>query len=142
MPKLTPIPVFAVPASVNPVFQMPIGLWYSVQKGINWEHVGQPVTKLQIQNGIKKSSGRKLANEILPALDPGDVVVLQDGIFWIDRDWVLQAIDLSSMSKQELEAMIEIFEQILTNSGEEVWKDVINQFIVEIEAIKRSPLIS
>jgi hypothetical protein len=138
--KSLPIPVFGVPANIKPIFQVPISLWYDKQNGFDWKPVGEPATKSQLEAGIKKCRGRRLPNEILPALDPEDVVILQDGIFWIDRDWELKLIDLSSMSIQELEAMIRIFQQILTNPNEKCWSDVINQFTADIEAelVKRS----
>lgn len=138
--KSLPIPVFAVPTNVKPIFQVPISLWFDEKEGINWNQLGVKATKSQLVSCIKKCGGRRLPNEILPALDPEDVVILQDGIFWIDRDWELKTIDLSSMSIQELEAMISIFQQVLTNPGEKCWRDVINQFTadVEVELTKRS----
>lgn len=81
-----PIPVFGVPSCVKPRRHMYIDLYWNTQDGINWDR-GEKVSKAQLEVAIKQSAGRRLPNDMLPALDPGDVVVLKEGIFWITRDW-------------------------------------------------------
>lgn len=93
-PVINPLPVAGTPASVSPNLQMPIPLYWKHDEGINWSK-GEAVTKAQLEQAITQSKGQQLPNGILPALDPGDVVVLQDGDFWIDRNWLLQPVDVS-----------------------------------------------
>lgn len=86
-----PIPVRGIGTTVKPNLQMPIRLFWEALEGINWDK-GEPVSKAQLEEAISRSAGLHLPNEILPALDPSDVLVLRDGIFWIDRDWILQPL--------------------------------------------------
>lgn len=93
-----PIPVFGVAASVTPRLHMAIPLLRNSEGIINWDK-GEPVSKAQLEEAINRASGLHLPNEILPALDPGDVVVLADGIFWIDRDWILQSLSEAEQAR-------------------------------------------
>jgi hypothetical protein len=95
MTNLTPIPQFGIPAVVRPNIGMPITLYLHLQDGINWNGRGEPATKAQLEKAIDQCRGQHIPNDLLPALDPGDVVVLADGVFWIDRDWNVQACDLA-----------------------------------------------
>lgn len=90
-PVLHPIPVCGIPKNLNPRLQVPITLYWHHSDGINWDR-GEPVSKAQLSEAINRSRGLHLPNEILPALDPGDVIVLSDGTYWIDRVWVLQPV--------------------------------------------------
>lgn len=90
-PVINPLPVAGTPVSVSPNLQMPIPLYWVHDEGINWTR-GESVSKAQLEEAINRSGGQRLPNGILPALSPGDVVVLVEGIFWIDRDWIVQPI--------------------------------------------------
>jgi hypothetical protein len=92
MTKSTNIPVFGVPAEVIPDFLHPIYLYWHRLEGLNWEK-GKPARREELEQSIERSRGGRLPSDFLPALDPGDVVILEDGIFWIDRDWKLQAVN-------------------------------------------------
>ena len=87
MRKLYPLPIFGDRQSITPNTLMPIRLFYW-EEGVNLTF-GQPATKAQLQRAIEVSAGRPLPNDFLPALDPGDVVILADGIFWVDSQWHL-----------------------------------------------------
>ena len=91
--RILPIPVCGVPSNVSPCIEMPIELYWNNRDGINWER-GEPATKASLEQAIDECRGRHLPNELLPSLSPGDVVVLHDGIFWIDRNWILQDLTL------------------------------------------------
>ncbi len=90
-PATGPIPVCGIQESVSPRLEMPIPLYWDHIDGINWSK-GEPVSKAQLSDAIIRERGLRLPNDILPALDPGDVVILSDGTFWIDRDWMLQPV--------------------------------------------------
>lgn len=94
MTQLTPIPVYPVPAEIEPDFLHPIHLYWHRQEGLNWEK-GKPARRAELEQAIECSRGKRLPNDFLPALDPGDVVILEDGIFWIDREWNLQSVTLN-----------------------------------------------
>lgn len=87
--KPLPRTVCGVPATVKPNLAMPITLYCNREGEINWDS-GRPVSKLDLEQAIVASRGLYLPNHFLPALTPGDVVVLLDGVFWIDREWQLQ----------------------------------------------------
>lgn len=88
---ILPIPVFGVPSRVEPRLNMLIDLYWNNRDGINWER-GEPATKVALEQAIDECRGRRLPNELLPALDPGDVLVLAEGVFWIDKNWGLQEL--------------------------------------------------
>ncbi|MGG6295238.1 hypothetical protein ACQ4M4_12685 [Leptolyngbya sp. AN02str] len=87
-----PIPVTGVSSGVCPNNAMPIALYWHAHEGINWSKLGAPATRQQLLDAIALSAGFRLPNELLPALCPGDVVVLADGTFWISRNWQVEAI--------------------------------------------------
>lgn len=93
MTKLTPIPVFGVPLKVIPDLTEPIYLYWHDLEGLNWDK-GRPAKREELELAIERSRGQRLPNNFLPALDPGDVVILEDGIFWIDSEWKLQSVSL------------------------------------------------
>lgn len=84
-----PIPVFSVPKNVQPVPQIKIPLYWHSAEGINWSKLGEMCTLGQIEEAIFQSANQRLPNGLLPALDPGDVVILFEGEFWINREWQL-----------------------------------------------------
>lgn len=87
-----PIPVCGVaPSTVRPSPEILIRLYWETNLGINWEK-GDPVTKAQLELAIIRSSNEQLPNGLLPSLCPGDVILLQDGKFWITADWELAAL--------------------------------------------------
>jgi hypothetical protein len=94
-----PIPVFGVPAVVNPNRHLLIPLYWHPQEGINWV-VGQVVSKQQLEDAITAAAGLRLPNDLLPALDPGDVIEIQEGTYWIDRDW--QVLPLPSTRSETI----------------------------------------
>jgi hypothetical protein len=81
-----PIPVFGVPLEVKPDRFRHLKLYWHPQEGINWV-VGQIASKQQLEDAIAAAAGLRLPNDLLPALDPGDVIEIQEGTYWIDRDW-------------------------------------------------------
>ena len=85
-----PIPVFGVPRNVHPVPQIKIPLWWHTIEGINWNELGKICTLKQIEDAIFQSQNQRLPNGLLPALDPGDVVILAEGEFWITREWKIE----------------------------------------------------
>ena len=48
--------------------------------------------KMPIEDAISQSLNQKLPNGLLPALDPGDVLILAEGEFWINCDWKILAL--------------------------------------------------
>lgn len=70
------IPVFGVPRNVRPVPQIKIPLWWHALDGIGWKERGEVCTKTQLEDAILQSAGQYLPNGLLPALDPGDVLIL------------------------------------------------------------------
>lgn len=88
--KKQPIPVFGVPRNVRPVPQIKIPLWWHTIEGINWNELGKICTVKQIEDAIFQSRSQRLPNGLLPALDPGDVVILAEGEFWITREWKIE----------------------------------------------------
>jgi hypothetical protein len=90
-----PTPVCGVPSTMRPRIQMPISLYFRAGE-ISWNgNANEPATKKQLESAIDKSRGHCLPNGILPALDPGDVVVLSEGVYWLDRDWKILPISKS-----------------------------------------------
>lgn len=85
--KKVPIPVFGETKYVRPARHMTIPLWWDAIEGINWRAVGVKCTKIQLQEAIQKSAGQQLPNGLLPALAPGDVIELVEGLFWINANW-------------------------------------------------------
>lgn len=87
-----PIPVCGVaPSTVRPSLEILIPLYWEANLGINWQF-GEPVTKAQLELAIIRSSNQQLPNELLPSLCPGDVVLLQEGKFWITADWEVEPL--------------------------------------------------
>lgn len=89
--KKQPLPVFGVSQKVHPVPQIKIQLWWHASEGVNWNGIGEVCTLKQIEDAISQSAGQRLPNGLLPALDPGDVLILAEGEFWINRDWKILA---------------------------------------------------
>lgn len=96
--KLLPRSIFGVPAIVKPNKAMFIPLYCDREGRINWD-TGRPVSRIELEEAITASGGSYLPNHILPALDPGDVVILLDGTFWIDRKWQLQPLILTEQEE-------------------------------------------
>jgi hypothetical protein len=71
-----PISVCGVPRNVSPHSHLKIPLWWHSIEGINWSKLGEVCTKAQLEDAISQSAGQHLPNGLLPALDPGDVLVL------------------------------------------------------------------
>ncbi len=90
--KQIPIPVFGVPQYVNPQFHMKIPLWWHAVEGVNWNKSGEICSLKRLEEAILQSADQHLPNGLLPALDPGDLVLLAEGEFWIDRDWELKLV--------------------------------------------------
>ncbi len=86
-----PIPVFGVPRNVRPVPQIKIPLWWHALDGIGWKERGEVCTKTQLEDAILQSAGQHLPNGLLPALDPGDVLILAEGEFWITAILIMRA---------------------------------------------------
>ncbi len=84
-----PVPVFGVSKYIQPARHMVIPLWWDAAEGVNWQATGVKCTRIQLQEAIEKSAGQRLPNDLLPALSPGDVVSLAEGLFWINADWEL-----------------------------------------------------
>lgn len=89
MMNTTPRSRMGIPEIVRPKVQMPIPLYLDLKDGINWNERGNPATKADLEAAIDRSRGYWIPNEFLPSLAPGDVVILIEGQFWIDRGWNL-----------------------------------------------------
>lgn len=90
--KHKPIPASGVaPSTVRPITEILIRLYWEPNLGINWKF-GDPVTKAQLELAIIRSSNQQLPNGLLPSLCPGDVILLQDGKFWITADWEVEPL--------------------------------------------------
>jgi hypothetical protein len=87
-----PIPISGVAQLVRPIIEMPIALYSDPKLGINWQ-IGTVATKSQLEAAILISSNEYLPNGFLPSLCPGDVVILQEGKFWITTDWEVKVLD-------------------------------------------------
>lgn len=88
-----PIPIDTVLTVVIPTTRKPIRLCWDTSIGINWDGVGMPATRQQLQDAITRCSGHQLpVANILPPLAPGDVVALADGVYWIDRRWQVMVL--------------------------------------------------
>ena len=90
-----PIPVFGVPKCIQPDLHIKIPLWWHPLEGVNWCGQGEVCTRVQLEEAILKSAGCYLPNNPLPALDPGDCLILAEGLFWLDSNWKLCAVDAS-----------------------------------------------
>lgn len=83
MPEDLPIPVSKVPTD-----RMLIRLRWTDQDGLNWSK-GELATQEQFAACVSRSAGQRLPNKHLPALTPGEIIWLREGVFTITAEWTL-----------------------------------------------------
>ena len=93
MRGVPPIPNSPVPAGHL------ISLCYNLQDGINWSK-GDRATLDQLKQAIYRASGQRLPKrQIMGPLCPGEVVLLEEGVFEIRPEWDVQPFPVSRLSE-------------------------------------------
>ena len=100
MPKsrLHPIPICGISGIIRPCPEIKLPLFWHALEGIYWGDSGNGsiCTLSRLQDAIAKSAGEYLPNGIMCSLNPGEVVILAEGEFWITREWELQPLPVSA----------------------------------------------
>ena len=85
-----PIPICGISGTIRPRPEIKLPLYWHALEGINWAGIGEVCTLARLQNAIARSADQYLPNGIMCSLNPGEVVILAEGEFWITRDWEVE----------------------------------------------------
>lgn len=66
------------------------------------------MSKEQLETAIDQCRGQRLPNDVLPSLAPGDVVILNDGYFWISGSWEVIELPLACSLSEKMESLKEM----------------------------------
>ena len=90
--KKYPIPICGVSGVICPRPEIKLPLYWHALEGINWSEIGEVCTLARLQDAIARSTGEYLPNGIMCSLNPGSVVILAEGEFWITREWEIEQL--------------------------------------------------
>lgn len=82
-----PIPICGISGTIRPRPEIKLPLSWHALEGINWSRKGETCTLARLQDAIQRSAGEYLPNGIMCSLNPGEVVILAEGEYWITREW-------------------------------------------------------
>ena len=88
-----PIPICGISGVIRPRPEIKLHLFWHALDGIYWGSSGEEVCTLaRLQDAIARSAGEYLPNGIMCSLNPGEVIILAEGEFWITREWEIEQL--------------------------------------------------